>query len=161
MERYRFLFAVFTGTLFYVLISLCGGRDSIWASKQLQKQKQYLSTHTVSIEKINSELSIEKIALEKDLDVIASYAKKLGFVSESERLIKVTGLPLRETHIFDPGTILKHTEVKYIPESLCKAIGLFVVIVVYVLLVMADIQKGHALFPSLCKKKETLVYDMP
>ena len=56
-------------------MAFIGGSDGIWAMKQLQEQKQLLSAHTAAIEKTYDELSLEQIALQKDLDVIASYAK--------------------------------------------------------------------------------------
>jgi hypothetical protein len=114
--------------------------------KQLQEQKQSLSAHTASIEKTNDELSLEKIALQKDLDVIASYAKKLGYVSESEKLVKISGLPSRETHIFDPGTIMRHHEVKFIPEWLCKSCALTITVLVYFVLFLFDLQNGYISF---------------
>ena len=77
MERFRLLSAFFIGTFFYTVMAFIGGSDGIWAMKQLQEQKQLLSAHTAAIEKTYDELSLEQIALQKDLDVIASYAKKL------------------------------------------------------------------------------------
>ncbi|WP_407396920.1 septum formation initiator family protein [Treponema sp.] len=164
MERFRLLVAVFVGTLFYTLISVAGGRDGIWASSQLQEQKQSLSAHTARIEKTNGELSLEKIALEKDLDVIASYAKKLGYVSEGEKLVKLSGLAAREVHIFDPGTVERHHEVSYIPEWICKFSSFVVMLLVYLVLVLLDVQNGYIHLPGFKKKIKNIggiqVYDM-
>ena len=164
MERFRFLVAVFAGTLFYTLIAITGGRDGMWACAQLQEQKQSLSAHTAGIEKTNGELSLEKIALEKDLDVIASYAKKLGYVSESEKLVKMSGLAAREVHIFDPGTVARHHDVNYIPEWICKFCALVITVLVYLVLVLFDLQNVHIHLPSFLSHKKSIggiqVYDM-
>lgn len=164
MERFRLLLAVFAGTLFYTLIAITGGRDGIWAASQLQSQKQELSAHTAKIEKTYGELSLEKIALEKDLDVIASYAKKLGYVSEGEKLVKLSGLSTREVHIFDPGTVERHRDVSYIPEWICKFCSLLVMIMVYLVFLLWDLQNGLVRIPFLAKKNKKIcgvqVYDM-
>lgn len=166
MERFRILVAVFAGTLFYTIIAVFGGRDGMWAASQLQEQKQSLSAHTASIEKTHGELSLEKIALEKDLDVIASYAKKLGYISESEKLVKLSGLPNRETHIFDAGTVVRHHDVSYIPEWVCKFCGLLIMVLVYCVLFLIDLHNGLVELPfSGRKAKKNIggvqVYDMP
>ena len=162
MEKCRFLTAVLVGTLFYVILAFVGGRDGLWAQSQLQKQKQKLSAHTAQIEKNYDELSLEKLALQKDSDVIAALARKLGYVSEGEKLVKITGLPSRETHIFDPGTLVRHHEVKYIPEWLCKSSALTIMILAYFVLFLADLQKGCIHFPSRKKFSSggIAVYDM-
>ncbi|MCI5828868.1 MAG: septum formation initiator family protein [Treponema sp.] len=164
MGKFRLLIAVFAGTLFYTLISVAGGRDGIWASNQLQEQKQALSTYTARIEKTNGELSLEKIALEKDLDVIAAYAKKLGYVSEGEKLVKLSGLAAREVHIFDPGTVMRHQEVSYIPEWICKFVSFLVFFLVYVMLLLLDIQSGNIQLPVFKRQIKNVggiqVYDM-
>lgn len=162
MERFRLLSAFFIGTFFYTVMAFIGGSDGIWAMKQLQEQKKLLSAHTAAIEKTYDELSLEQIALQKDLDVIASYAKKLGYVSENEKLVKISGLASRETHIFDPGTFVRHHEVKYIPEWLCKSSALTIMVLAYFVLFLADLQKGFIHFPSRKKFSSggIAVYDM-
>ncbi|MGN0730084.1 septum formation initiator family protein [Treponema sp.] len=161
MEKFRLLSAFFIGTFFYTVMSFIGGSDGIWAMKQLQEQKQVLSAHTAAIEKTYSELSLEQIALQKDLDVIASYAKKLGYVSESEKLVKISGLASRETHIFDPGTVVRHHDVKFIPEWLCKSAAFTIMILSYFVLFLADVQKGLIRFPAGKKCAGGIaVYDM-
>lgn len=164
MEKCRFLTAVLFGTLFYVILAFVGGRDGLWAQSQLQKQKQKLSAHTALIEKNYDELSLEKLALQKDSDVIAALARKLGYVSEGEKLVKITGLPSRETHIFDPGVVVRHTDVKYIPEWTCKGLGLVILVLTYIMFLLYDLHRGNLHF-SIKKffggsAGETTVYDM-
>ena len=97
----------------------------------------------------------EKKALEKDNDLIASYARKLGYVSEGEKIVIISGLPAVETQIFDPGTIMKHKPVEYIPESVCKLAGLFVFAIIYLVLTIADINKGYLHFNKKSKSSVT------
>jgi len=154
MKRFRFLAASCAGTLIYVLISLVGGKDGFWAQKQLEQQKMLVSAHTASIQKTTDELKLECLALEKDNDVIAAYARKLGYVGEGEKLVKISGLAAKETQIFDPGTVIKYPPVKYIPEWICKVMGLIVFSLVYVIVILSDYNNGLLTMPSKRKRSE-------
>ena len=138
MIRCKFVIAACLGTFCYVAVSLIGGRDGLWARQQLQEQKQLISLNTAKIEKINEELKMEKQALLQDPDVIAAYARKLGYVSEGEKLVKISGLPNRETCIYEHGSVLIHEESKYIPEWVCKAAGLVIFGLMYILMILLD-----------------------
>ena len=71
----------------------------------------------------NLEADYKYNALQKDMDVIASYAKRLGYVAEGEKLIKISGLAPYFEPIFDYGFVLKSKPVVYIPEWICKSCG--------------------------------------
>jgi cell division protein FtsB len=162
MTRFRFLIAACAGTLLYVFMSLLGGRDGLWATSQLQEQKRQVSAHTASIQKTNDELQMENSALQSDPDVIAAYARKLGYVNEDEKLVKISGLAAKETQIFDPGTVIKHTPVKYIPEWCCKLFGLIVFAISYFILFMIDLKNGEIVIGNRKNRsvKGVPVYDM-
>lgn len=164
MKCFRFLFAAFFGTLVYVLISVPMGNNGFLAEKKLKEQKQIISAHTASIENINSELTLEKNALEHDLDVISAYAKKLGYVSNDEKLIKVSGLPSRETHVFNPGTASYHKETVMLSESFCKIGALSVMVLVYLIFLIMDINRGAVDFSSIKNifrsSESVTIYDM-
>lgn len=147
MARCRFLAAACAGTLFYVLVAIVCGRDGLWAHGQLLEQKRLLSAHTAGIEKTHEELALEKVALQNDADVIAAYARKLGYVGQGEKLVKISGLPVRETQILDPGVVLRHIEARYVPEWFCKATGLVIFGLVYLVLLLADFNRGYIHIP--------------
>ena len=142
MIRCKFLIAACLGTLCYVAVSLVGGRDGIWAYRQLKEQKQVISLNTAEIEKINEELKIEKTALQSDSDVIMSYARKLGYVAEGEKLVKISGLPNRETRIYEHGTAVYHEESRYIPEWACKSAGLVMFVLMFLILILLDYSRN-------------------
>ena len=142
MRSFRFLIAACAGTFFYVFVSIICGSDGFDAEKQLQNQKRELSANTAKIQKINDELTMETLALQNDKDVIAAYARKLGYVGKGEKLVKISGLAPKETHIFNPGTVKKVQPVKYFSEFGCKSLGIIIFVLVYFILLMYDISKG-------------------
>ncbi|WP_428768514.1 septum formation initiator family protein [Treponema sp. HNW] len=126
MNRFHFLLSIAVSVAVYVCIGVLWGREGIWAYNQLQKQKIIMSIAAEHLQDINSRLQAERTALQKDADVIASYAKKLGYVSSGERLVKITGLEEKPLTVYDPGTKVSRTEIIFIPEWLAKGIGLAV-----------------------------------
>ena len=164
MIRCRFLIAACVGTLFYVVLSFVGGRDGLWATEQMQRQKMLLSVNTAEIQHTNDQLSMEKIALQKDMDMVAAYAKRLGYIHEGEKLVKISGLATNETQIYDAGTVLKHTESEFIPERLCKGVGVIVFLLLYLVLLLFDYSRGLIHFGSrkirYATADGTAMYDM-
>ena len=137
MTRTKILSAVFTGTLVYVLLSIFAGRDGIIVYNRLQKQKRAISRQTALIQKINEELLLERTALEKDKDVIAAYARKLDYVSEGEKLVKITGLRPHEATLYDTGTVVRREPIAFMSERTCKACGIAFFALTLVLLALA------------------------
>ena len=90
MMRTKSFIAAFAGTFVYAFLSFCAGRDGMLVYKKLQEQKHEISRQTAAIQKIYDELSLERTALEKDKDVIAAYARKLDYVGDDEKIVKIT-----------------------------------------------------------------------
>ena len=141
MKRFSFLIASFLGILTYVILSLIGGKDGFLSENQLNQQKQILSIHTAEIQKINDELTLEYMALQKDPDVIAAYAKKLGYVGPNEKLVKITGLRSAPVSLYNTGTVLKRQDIFYLSEWICKATALLVFLISLVIFLLMDITR--------------------
>lgn len=146
MLRTKILMAISAGCLVYVLISFLGGQNGLWAMRQLEEQRQEISINMAEIAKINEDLELEYTALRNDMDVVAAYARRLGFVAEGETLVKVTGLPTYYTTMYDTGSVMRKAEVKYIPESISKIMGIVVTTLMMILLVMKDLSRGVSNF---------------
>lgn len=142
MNRTKYLLTVFIGTLVYVLLSITVGQNSIGCYKKLNEQKQVISLHTSEIQNLNSELTFELSALQNDKDVIAAYARKLDYVGNGEKLVKINGLKPAQNTLYDTGKVIRHSDVEFVPEIMCKIAGLCFAIMTFVLLFLYDINKG-------------------
>lgn len=126
MKRSYFLISVSIGTLVYVLVNLFFGSTGLWAEAQLIKQRNKLAQNVTEVKKINDELSLEYTSLLKDNDVIASYARKLGFVREGEHIVRFTnGIKMNEK-VYSAGSYYECESIQFIPEWICKVLGLSV-----------------------------------
>jgi cell division protein FtsB len=126
MLKIKVLVAVCLGTAVYVVVSLFGGQDGLLATRQLAEQRQQIIAWTNDIITTNIELSVKYTALKQDPDIIAAYARNLGYVSNTEKLIKISGLSSRGQVMYDPGVVLKRDEIAFLPEWVCKFSGVIV-----------------------------------
>lgn len=123
MRKNTILFSISIGTLVYVLISLFCGQNGLWAESQLAVQKMNLCNNIAEIQKINDELSLEYIALIQDNEVISAHARRLGFVKEGERIVKISGIPPKTQKAYSVGKFYKIEQIQYVPEHICKILG--------------------------------------
>lgn len=107
MGKIKVLFAIFVGTVAYTVLSFIAGNNGILGYNKLVEQKKDIARQTEIIQNINNELSLEYSALLRDKDVIAAYARKLDYVGDGEKLVKVNGLKPAQTELYDTGTILR------------------------------------------------------
>ena len=158
MNRTKYLAAIFLGTFVYVLLSVSFGQNSIHCYNQMEEQKRIISKQTSEIQNINSELSLELAALKNDRAVIASYAHELDYVSDGEKLVKITGLKPAQTTLYDTGTVLRHEEPEFLPEKVCKIVGLGFGLLFILVFFLYDVSAGNIV---LGKNKKPIVTGIP
>lgn len=163
MKRIKYFLIVFIGTLVYVALSMTVGQNSIRCINQMEAQKRIISKQASDIQNIHSELELELTALQNDKAVIAAYARKLDYVSENEKLIKITGLKPAQTTLYDTGTVVRHEDPEYLSEKICKLIALFFAFGSFIILFLYDLNKGNIVFGKQKKPVVTgiPVYDLP
>ncbi len=141
MNRVHFMMSVCLGTLVYVVFSVIFGVNGIWAESQLKKQKTLLAVKVAELEKQNDNLALRYEELLLDDSVIASYARKIGYISDNEKLVKISGLN------FTPDTVEKvvqpyfKSNIQYIDEWICKSFGLFVFFILQFIYALKNVIK--------------------
>lgn len=158
MNHAKYLITVFLGVFVYVLLSMSFGQNSIYCFNKMEEQRRLISKQTTEIQNINTELSLELAALQSDRAVIAAYARKLDYVSDGEKLVKITGLKPAQTTLYDVGTVLRHEEPGYIPERFCKIIGLIIGLLSLIVIFLFDVSHGEI---ELGKNKKPIVTGIP
>ena len=163
MKRAKYLTVLFAGTLVYILTSLAFGQNSFKCYSQMEEQKRIVSKQKAEIQSINSELQLELTALKSDKAVIAAYARKMDYVSDDEKLVKITGLKPYQNQLYDTGTVIRHQEPEYVSEKLCKASGIAAALFVLLILLIIDFKKGELSFKREQKVPVTgiPVYNLP
>lgn len=163
MNRTKYLSVIFIGTFVYVLLSFTIGQNSVRCYKKMEDQKRIVSKQTTDIQNINNELQLELKSLKSDYTVIAAYAKKLGYVADDEKLVKITGLKPAQNTLYDTGSVLRHENPEFISEKFCKIVAFFISFLWFIILLFYDINKGNVCFK---REKKSMVagipiYDLP
>ena len=143
MRKNTILFSISIGTLVYVLVSLFCGQNGLWAESQLVAQKMDLCNNIAQIQKINDELSLEYTALTQDSEVISAHARDLGFVKEGEKLVKLSGIPPKTQKAYSVGKFYKRDSIQFIPEYICKIIGISVSFLCFLICFLVYISENN------------------
>lgn len=158
MNRAKYLLVVFVGTLVYVALSITVGQNSIRCYKAMEEQKRLVSKNASDIRSINTELQLEMTALKNDPAVIAAYARKLDYVGENEKIVKINGLKPMQTTIYNTGTVVRHSEPDYVSEEICKTVSVLAALIVFFIMFVYDIlHKNFFVF----QKKPSYVKGIP
>lgn len=144
MNSVKYLFSLLAGLLVYVLLSVIYGQNGVFALRQLESQKRIISAHMQEVQNINDDLNLEKTAIRDDADVIAAYARRMDYIFDDEKIVKIKGLVVSEPSMYDTGTVMKGASVEFLSEWYCKGAGLVVGILLFFALLLFDI----SYFPS-------------
>lgn len=158
MNRIKVLFAIFAGTFVYAVVSLIAGDNGILGYNQLVEQKKEIAKQTELIQNINNELSLEYSALLRDKDVIAAFARKLDYVSDGEKLVKVNGLRPSQTALYDTGSVLRKKNYPCLSEKTCKIAGFTFFCLTFLLMLLIDLNNGNITFR---RKGATVIKGIP
>ena len=158
MKFAKYLFVLLVGTFVYVSLSLTVGQNSISCFRAMEEQKRIVSKQKSDLQNINNELTLELTALKKDKAIIAAYARKLDYVTDGEKLIKITGLKPAQTTIYDTGSVIRHEEPTYLEEKYCKMISLFLGLMSLIIMILYDINNGNL---EIGKSKKPIVTGIP
>ena len=147
----RIIFSAFWGTLVYVFISIFGGPEGFSALRQLERARLEINANIEHLEKINTNLSYEFLGLRSDPDMVAGYARKLGYVmAENEKLINIRGLNERKRFSIESGVIVPVPKLSTFSETRCKILGLITTFLIFILL-----STEH--YYTVKKRRETIV----
>lgn len=158
MNRAKYFITVFVGTLVYVFLSITVGQNSLRSYNKMEEQKRIISKQTSEIQNINSDLTLELTALQNDKTIISAYARKLGYVSENEKIIKINGLKPAQTTLYDIGSVVRHEDPSYLAEKYCKIIAIFFAFLTFLIIFLFDLNRGNISFK---KEKNTYVAGIP
>ncbi len=142
MSRFHLLFSACCAVFVYVCISVLGGQNGIWAYNQLQDHKILLAQHVVSLQSVNEQLTIDSRALKEDESVLKAYAKKMGFVNEGEKLLKISGFADTPAFVYNAGSKILRPEIIFIPDWLSKGIAFALFLCINVIFSLLHIKKS-------------------
>ncbi len=149
MSRFHLLFSACCAVFVYVCISVFVGQNGMWAYRQLESHKIVLAQHLISLQEVNEQLTIDTHALRQDEGVLRAYAKKMGFVNEGERLLKISGFADTPAFVYNAGSKILSPEIIYVPDWLAKCIGFFIFICINAIQSLVYLKKSIKVYDSI------------
>ena len=121
-------------------------------------KKKAIVKHKVDLEDIYTELSLEVSALYNDKAIIAAYARKLDYVADGEKIIKINGLKPYQRTLYDTGSVVRYVADDFLSEKIIKICSIIFSFCVFLLFFIWDIKNNNITFG---KKEETFVTGIP
>ena len=122
MNRAKYLLVFLSGIILYIGLSLFWGENSFKNYSSLVEQKKAIVKHKVDLEDIYTELSLEVSALYNDKAIIAAYARKLDYVADGEKIIKINGLKPYQRTLYDTGSVVRYVADDFLSEKIIKTV---------------------------------------
>ena len=91
---------------------------------ELEVQKTKLAANIDTLYALNTDLQSRLDCLSADPDTISVYAHELGLISDGEHLIKLAGFSGGIDRKMVTGTALIIKKAPYVPEWVCKILGI-------------------------------------
>lgn len=125
MKRFAVIVPVFVGTLVYSILGITVGPRGMLPMAGLSGEKARIGRNLEILYEINADLDARYRSLNSDPDTISVYAHELGYVASGERLIKLAGFAGGIDRALVSGTAETVHRPSYLPEWLCKTLGIF------------------------------------
>ena len=138
MKAVKYLFAVWTGVLIYASLSVIFGAMGFSAYRQLQREQEKQEANIENLKQINRELEGVMNSLLFDQDTLALYAREQGYVSQSERFIRIVGLGLNQRNRAFAGEFVAAGSPQYTQDRIIRIISLCVGLAMIICMAVFD-----------------------
>lgn len=125
----------------YVLMTMFFGINGFNAYEQLNNEHHKVAARNAELQKQNDELNIRKNSLAIDDDVIRAYARKIGYVSDNEKLIKVNGLANISDKVLKVEKPYFRLPISFVSEWICKLCGFLFFLLFETLFVLKKVSR--------------------
>jgi cell division protein FtsB len=124
MRALKYLISLWAGILVYSLFSLIAGAMGFSAYNQLQEEWNKQQANLNDLERLNRELEGNRDALLYDSDLIAAYARELGYGRENEQFVRIVGLSGTKKQYLSPGQVVFAIWPEYMAEKMIRLISI-------------------------------------
>lgn len=141
MNKLRFLFPLLVSIVVYVGVNFIWGQNGVWALNQIAAQKVELKNAIEKLESLNQELEMMRIEFSIDKGAIGSYAKKIGFISDGEKIVKISGIAKDIEPMLDCGSLYHIKSIDFLPEWAIKVLSLISFLITYAFIFLRQMSK--------------------
>lgn len=120
----KIIIPLFVFISLYSLLGILFGPKSLYALRQLKRQRDILVSHVTALSERGENLTIRIANLSSNPDTIAVYAHELGYIYKGEGLIKLMNFSGAAEPKEDAGEIYSIEKPLFLSDALCKGIAL-------------------------------------
>jgi cell division protein FtsB len=144
MRFRKYLLVPWTAIAIYALLSLFTGAAGIGSYRDLLEEREKVFENLEDLEALNRELEGTMDALLYDAETIRIRARELGYGEETERFVRVVGLPgvrYRETAV---GSVKIAVKPPYTPDKALRIVSALAGLAVFLVFFTRDLFSGSA-----------------
>jgi cell division protein FtsB len=142
MRFRKYLLVPWTAIAIYALSSLFAGAAGIGSYRDLLEERETVFENLEELEALNRELEGTMDALLYDSETIKIRARELGYGEETERFVRIVGLPSVRYRETGPGTVKTAASPLYIPDKILRIIAVLAGLAVFLVFFTRDLFSG-------------------
>ncbi|MDR2742635.1 MAG: septum formation initiator family protein [Treponema sp.] len=124
MKAIKYLIPIWISIVVYSFLSLFSGAAGFSAYNQLLRERDKQKRNMEVLQELNRKLKGDADALIYDSDIIAAYARELGYGKSGEHFVRIVGLPGWRKQNNDPGRIVNAVKPEFLAEPDIRFISL-------------------------------------
>jgi cell division protein FtsB len=144
MRFRKYLLVPWIAIAIYALSSLFAGAAGIESYRDLLEERDMIFENLEELETLNQELEGTMDALLYDSETVKIRARELGYGEESERFIRIVGLPSVRYRRTGPGTVKTAAKPSYIPDKALRIVSVLAGVAVFLVFFTRDLFSGSA-----------------
>ena len=124
MRFVQYMLGPWTAVVVYTFFSFFLGQNGLYAHKHLEAERQRLTENQKALEQTRQDFLKTRENLMYDRDMLAVYARQLGYGTEDEQFIRIKGLSVAINPPMPAGQVLYAVKAEFISDTVIKAISI-------------------------------------
>ncbi|MDR0586016.1 MAG: septum formation initiator family protein [Treponema sp.] len=144
MRFRKYLLVPWTAIAIYALSSLFAGAAGIGSYRDLLEEKERIFENLEDLETLNQELEGTMDALLYDSETIRIRARELGYGEETERFVRIVGLPGARYRETTAGIVKTAAKPSYIPDRVLRIVSVLAGLTIFLVFFTRDLFSGSS-----------------
>jgi hypothetical protein len=144
MSFRKYLLVPWAAISLYAVSVLFAGAAGISSYKDLLLERNKILNNIEDLETINRELEATMDSLLYDSDAISVWARELGYGEDSERFVRIVGLPSVRHREIKPGTVKTAAKPGFVHDTPLRICSFFAGLCLFLFFFARDILNGSS-----------------
>jgi len=138
MRFVQLMLVAWTAVVVYTFFSFFLGQNGLYARKHLEAERQRLMENQKALEQTRQDFLKTKENLISDRDMMAVYARQLGYGTENEQFIRIKGLSVAINPPMPAGQVQYAVKADFVSDTMIKVISICFALAVLVFFLIKE-----------------------